>query len=204
MFTIPCNLIKQDGWVRVLGIDPSTNNMGISIIDVNVFQIEKFKLCYVNTIFGDKVNYDIPDQFNDEDHTGVEARCYGLARAFKQLLELYLPDVVLCEDNYLGISADTFKQLIKCVNLLREYANKLDLHMSYVLPNLAKDTVGANFRGTTKEDVMHGIQTYPWLDSTGFDLSVLDEHSADSLAITLYRCEQIAKQYKVFHYGDDR
>lgn len=202
MLTIPNNLIKEEGWVRILGIDPSTSNMGISIVDVNVFQMEKFRLRYVNTIFGDKVNYLIPDQFNDEDHTGVEARCYGLARAFKQLAELYSPDVVICEDNYLGVSADTFKQLIKCVNLLREYANKLDLHMSYVLPNLAKEIVNANFRGTTKEDVIRGIQSYVWLDSTGFDLSVLDEHSADSLAITLYRCEQVAKQYKVFQDGD--
>ncbi|UYE93517.1 RuvC-like Holliday junction resolvase [Shewanella phage FishSpeaker] len=201
MLTIPTNLITPEGWIRVLGIDPSTSNMGITMIDVNMFKEEKFKLVYVNTIYGDKVNYAIPDQFNDEDHTGVEARCYGLARAFKQLAELYSPDVVTCEDNFLGASADTFKQLIKCVNLLREYANKLDLHMSFVLPNLAKDIVGANFRGTQKEDVIRGIQTYPWLNSEGFDLTVLDEHSADSVAIALYRCEQIAKHYKVFHYG---
>lgn len=202
MLTVSTDFIKTEDTIRILGIDPGTTSMGVTIIDVNIFKIEKFKLRYVNTIFGDKVNYAVPEQFDDHDVTGVEARCYGLARSFKQLSELYLPDVVICEDNYLGASPDTFKQLIKCVNLLREFANKLDLHMSYVLPNLAKEIVGANFRGSTKEDVMHGIQSYAWLDSTGFDLSVLDDHSADSVAITLYRCEQLAKQYKVFDDGD--
>lgn len=204
MLTVPFRLTKLDGWIRVLGIDPSTSNMGVTIIDVNVTTSEKFKLVYCNTIFGDKVNYSIPDQFDDSEQTGVEARCYGLARSFKALAELYIPDTVICEDNFLGMSADTFKQLIKCVTLLREYSNKLDLHMSYVLPNLAKGIVNANFRGTTKEDVMRGIQSYSWLDSSGFDLSVLDEHSADSVAITLYQCEQIAKHYKVAQYGEEQ
>lgn len=202
MFTIPQGSIvpKEEGVVRVIGTDPSTTNMGVTVIDINVMKREKFKLRYVNTIFGEKVLHSIPVQFNDLADTGVLARSYGLSRAFRELIELYEPDTGICEDNFLGISAGTFKQLIQAVSLYREAANgpKMPIHFSYVLPNLAKAIVGANFKGTKKEDVIEGIQKYDWLDSGEWDLSKLDEHSADSVAITLYRCEQIAMHFGVF------
>ena len=204
MFTVLEDTVidKPDTVVRVIGMDPSTNNMGLCIIDVDISKTEKFKLRYVNTIFGEKVCYDIPKQFDDLSGTSVLARSYALSRAFRQLCDLYEPDTGICEDNFLGVSAGTFKQLIQAVGLVREAANdaNVPLHMSYVLPNLAKDVVGANFRGTQKEDVIKGVCNYPYLDTTGFDLNKVDEHSADSIAITLYLCEQIAKGYGVFNH----
>ena len=202
MFTVPQNsiVLKDEGIIRVIGTDPSTTNMGVVVIDVNVKKKEKFKLRYVNTIFGEKVLYGIPQQFNDTADTSVLARSYGLSRAFRELIELYEPDTGICEDNFLGMSPGTFKQLIQAVALYREAANgkKMPIHFSYVLPNLAKAIVGANFKGTKKEDVMEGIQKYDWLDAGDWDLSKVDEHSADALAITLYRCEQIAMDFGTF------
>lgn len=193
--------LKEEGYVRVMSFDPSTTNLGISFIDVNIKKREKFKLRYVNTIFGEKVCYDIPAQFDDRIATGVLARSYALSRATRELIKIYEPDTVICEDNFLGVSAGTFKQLIQAVSLLREAVNGegLSLHMSYVLPNLAKDIVGANFRGTTKEDVQLGLIKYEYLETADIDLTKLDEHSADSVAIGLYRAEQIAKDYGVWN-----
>ena len=194
------DVVKAENTVRVMSIDPSTTNMGVTVIDVNVREKKPFSLRYANTIFGDKVCYAIPTQYDDLSGTGVLARSYGLARAFGQLITIFGPDTAICEDNYLGASPDTYKRLIQAVALLREIANSVELpiHMSYVLPNLAKEIVGANFRGTTKDDVIKGIQEYPYLDCGDYDLSKLDEHSADSVAIGLYRCERIAKDYGVF------
>lgn len=179
-------------------MDPSTNCLGLTIFDINVKKPEPFKLVYANTIFGSKVNYDIPSQHDDSSFTGVEARVYGLARATGKLINLYEPESVICEDSFLGASADTFKQAIKAYGMFRQVCNEHNLHLSLVLPNIAKEIVGANFRGTTKEDVMQGIQDYKHLDSGDIDLSLLDEHSADSVAIGLYRCEVIAKDYGVY------
>lgn len=202
MLTVPSGALipRTEEWIRTIGTDPSTNRMGAAVIDVNIKERVPFVLRYVNTIHGDKVIHSIPNQFNDLADTGVLARSYGLSRALRELIELYEPDSGICEDNFLGMSALTFKQLIQAVSLYREAANnrKFYIHMSYVLPNLAKAIVGANFRGTTKDDVIKGIQSYDWLDTTGFDLSLIDEHSADALAITLYRCEQIAMNFGVF------
>lgn len=191
-------LVKSPECVRVLAIDPSTSCMGVSVMDVNVVRPEKFKLLYMNTIFGDKLLYDIPAQFDDRAGTGVTARSYGMARSLNVLLQIFEPDTGICEDNFLGMSPLTFKQLIQVVSLLRETFVTNDVHLSYVLPRLAKAVVGADFPGSKKEDVHKGVMDYTWLDCGEVDLTVVDEHSADSGAINLYRCEQIAKHYGVY------
>lgn len=192
------SVLKQE-YIRVLSIDPSTTNMGVCVIDIPLLVVSKLKLIYVNTIFGEQVKYDIPKQFDDTmNGTGVLARSYGMGRALKDIMNIYTPDVVICEDNFLGMSPGTFKQLIQAVALLREACNTADepRHMSYVLPNLAKATVGANFKGTTKDDVKKGVIEYENLDHGNIDLTTLDEHSADACAIGLYQCEMILEDFQ--------
>lgn len=189
--------LNHPGVCRVMGIDPSTTNMGVWVVDVNLKDKEPFKLIYGNTIYGDKVLYDVPDQFNDLSGTQILARTYCLARSLGTLIELYKPDTGICEDNFMGMSPLTFKQLIQCVGLLRETFTEHGVHLSYVLPLLAKEIVGANFKGTTKQDVKEGILEYTWLDSNGLDLNLMDEHTIDAGAVTLFRCESIAKHYGV-------
>lgn len=180
-----------------MGIDPSTTNMGVWVVDINLAKSEPFKLIYGNTIYGDKVLYDVPLQFDDLSDTQIMARTYCLARSLGTLLEIFRPDVGICEDNFLGMSPLTFKQLIQCVAMLRETFTAHDVHLSYVMPLLAKAIVDADHPGTSKADVREGLLEYPWLDTGDVDLSVMDEHSIDAGAVTLYRCEQISKDYGV-------
>lgn len=196
------NLVRdKETTLRVMGIDPSTTNLGVVVIDVSLTNPESFKLIYIGTLQGVKLIYDIPDQFDDTSGTGVGARSFALARALGVLIDVYEPDTGICEDNFLGVSALTFKQLVQVVSMVRESFTKRGKHLSYVLPNLAKAIVGANFRGTQKEDVKKGLIDYDWLDSNGFDLEKADEHSIDAGVVTLYRCEQIARDYGVCRIG---
>lgn len=190
--------LRHPGIVRVMGIDPSTTNMGVFVVDVNIEKPEKFKLVYANTIYGEKVVYDIPVQFDDLAGTRLLARTYGLYRSLKTLVEIHEPDTGICEDNFMGMSPLTFKQLIQCVALLRQSFTENDVHLSYVLPNQAKEIVKANFRGTTKDDVHKGLKEYGGLDAGEFSIALMDEHTTDAGAIALYRCEQIAKDYGVY------
>lgn len=213
---MPTDLTKVPHWVRVIGIDPSTTNMGVCIIDVDLTQQAPFKLVYADTIKGEKVLYDIPVQYDDTNETGVLARSFCLARALGMVLEIHstiwddfnvIPAPVsrtmtgICEDNFLGRSPGTFKQLIQFVSMVQEQFTKNEIHLSYVLPMLAKEVVSAAFRGTEKDDVRDGVLKYEWLDANGFDLSKLDEHSIDALAVALFRCEVMAESYGVFHKG---
>ena len=191
--------VKPDSCIRVMSFDPSTTNLGISVFDVNVMVRKPFELIYSNTIYGEKVIEHVNPQFDDRAGTGVAARSYGLMRSVIKLVNIYEPDTAICEDNFLGVSPKTFKQLIQAVAQIREAVNSVDgLHLSYVPPREAKDIVGANFSATQKEDVHKGILKYRWLKSKGIDLNLLDEHSVDSVAIGLFRCEQIAKDYGVW------
>lgn len=191
-------ILKSPDCIRVFGEDPSTSCMGVFVVDVNIKKPEPFKLLYVNTIFGDKGLYDIPVQFDDTAGTGVMARSYAMMRSTNILVQIFEPDTAICEDNFLGMSPLTFKQLIQVVALQREAFTNNDVHLSMVLPRIAKQIVNADFPGSTKQDVLIGLMDYPWLDTGDIDLSLIDEHSADSGAITLYRCEQIAKHYGVY------
>jgi len=200
--------VKVPQVVRVVGIDPSTTNMGVFIVDVNISERAPFELVYANTIYGDKVVYDVPAQFDDTNETGIMARTYCLARALETLIEVYNPDFEqskymrmagCCEDNFLGMSALTFKQLITCVGELRNVFIRASIHLSMVLPNLAKAIVKANFRGTKKEDVQKGLSEYPYLNANGFDFNLSDEHTNDGGAVCLYLAERIAKTHGVFY-----
>lgn len=185
--------------IRVISIDPSTTNMGVCIIDIDLTGASKPKIIYVNTIFGEQVKFNIPTQHNDLNGTSVAARSYALSRSLKELLNIYEPDVAICEDNFLGMSADTFKQLIKAVAFLREACEEANspLHLSYVAPKVAKAVVNADFKGTTKDDVKKGVKAYKNLDVGDVDLDELDEHSIDAVAIGLYQVEMILMDYEI-------
>jgi len=179
--------------------------MGVSVFDVNLVRPEPFKLLYMNTIHGDKLLYDIPVQFDDLASTKVFARSWAMARSIAMLIEVFEPDMGIGEDNFLGRSPGTFKQLIQLTEIIRKPFVDNDVHLSLVLPRLAKAVVGADFKGSDKKDVHIGLMKYPYLDANGIDISVVDEHSADSGAIGLWRCEKLARDHGVFigdvHHG---
>lgn len=181
-----------DECIRIISIDPSTQHMGISVIDVNLLRPELFKLLYVNTIHGEKLQHLTTDNYDDGGK--VQSRMAGMGEGYRQLLKTYEPTVSICEDNFLGASPDTFKKLIEVVCILRQVTKEHGdgLYMSIVTPNAAKEIVKANFRGTKKEDVQKGILEYTRLDYNGYDINTLDEHSTDSIAIGLYLAEMIA------------
>lgn len=193
--------VKVPQVARVMGIDPSTTNMGVFVVDVCLHEKAPFELVYANTIYGDKVTYDVPVQFDDTSETGVMARGYGLMRSLSLLIEQLKPDSGICEDNYLGASALTYKQLVMFMSQVREAFIANNIHLSFVLPNPAKAIVGANFKGSDKPDVKIGLLKYPHLNANGFILDNCDEHTVDAGAVCLYRAECLAKHYGVFN-GD--
>lgn len=191
------NITKKENWIRILSIDPSTSYMGVSILDVDAIIPNHFKLIYCRTIQGENVNFYPNINYDDN---GVLSRIIGLCRSLGDLIEIYEPDEVICEDNYQGRNVSTFKTLVTVMNMLKNTVVEKGLYFDTVYPNMAKDIVKANFRGTTKEDVMKGVIDYKYLNviNDKIDLHALDEHSADSVAIGLYKCEKVAKYFNTF------
>ncbi len=191
-------MIDPDARLRCIGTDPSTTNMGVAVIDINMIKAAPFELVHVNTIQGDKVDYHDISNYTSRPAT---ARGYGLAQSYKSLLEIYEPNAAITEDNFLGASADTFKRLVETVDLLRQatHEHHKGMFLANVLPNIAKAVVGANFKGTQKEDVLAGLKAYPRLNLNGVNLDDLTDHAVDSIVICLYLCEDIARGYNILY-----
>lgn len=175
--------------VRVLGIDPGITNLGAAAFEVDPYELKPFKLVYADTLQGEYNEFGVSKQ------NPTQLRALGLHRAYSHIFELIKPHVVSCEDNFLGPSAQSFKRLIEIVSFLHLHNSLSGDRVGFiqVLPRLAKQIVGADFKGTTKDDVTKGLKECKFIDLNGFDLDKLTEHANDAILLGLYTCVQYYK-----------
>ena len=173
--------------IKILGIDPGTNSLGCAALELDVYNKKSFKLIYADTILGQNNEFGVQ---NDNPH---QVRAKGLTRVYSHIFDMIDPNVVACEDNFLGINPASFKRLIEVVSYFNIHTvlNKSDCPFKLVLPRLAKQIVKADFKGSTKDDVTIGLKNCTFLDLNGFDIDQLTEHANDAILLALY----IAVQY---------
>lgn len=173
--------------VRIMGIDPGIVNLGFGVLEVNPYLQSPFKLVYAETAHGEHNEFGIRA---DNPH---QTRAKGLTRVYSYVFDKFEPHVVGCEDNFLGINPASFKRLIEVVSYfnIHTVTNKKDAAFRLILPRLAKQIVGADFRGATKDDVKKGLEQCPFLDLNGFNLDDYSEHAHDGILLALY----VAVQY---------
>lgn len=173
--------------VRILGMDPGISNLGFGVLEVDPYVKKPFKLIYSDSAQGEHNEFGVRA---DNPH---QVRAKGLTRVYSYVFDKFEPHVVGCEDNFLGINPASFKRLIEVVSYFNIYTvtNKRDTAFKLVLPRLAKQIIGVDFRGTTKDDVREGLKKCPFLDLNGIDLDKLTEHAHDGILIALY----VAVQY---------
>lgn len=173
--------------VRILGIDPGISQIGMAGMELDCYERKPFKLIYADTLSGEHNEFGIL-----EGHAN-QMRAKGLTRAYKHVFDMLEPTIVSCEDNFLGINPASFKRLIEIVSYLNLVTNDNMVPFRLTLPRLAKQIVGADFRGSTKDDVTKGLKKCPFLDLNGFDLDKLTEHANDAILLSLYTCVQYYK-----------
>lgn len=175
--------------ITVLGIDPGISNLGYGVIELNPVERSKFKLVKADTIMGKHTEFSVED--------GETAQTYakGLMRSYEYILDLVEPNIVGCEDNFLGLSPSSFKRLIEVVSFMNFYttSTKAGLPFTLTLPRLAKKIVDADKSGGDKDLVLKGLKACKFLDLNGFDLDILTEHALDGILIALYNCVQYYK-----------
>lgn len=173
--------------ITIMGIDPGTTSLGFGALEVCIHERKPFKLIYAETVLGEYNEFGIRA---DGPH---QTRAKGLTRVFDHVFDLLNPNIVGCEDNFLGLNPASFKRLIEVVSYfnIHTVTNKKDTPFRLVLPRLGKQIVKADFRGSTKDDVKKGLLECPFLDLNGFDLDQHTEHAHDGILMALY----IAVQY---------
>lgn len=176
--------------LKFLGIDPGITNLGVGALELDCYEKKPFKLLYADTLMGDH------NDFGVREDNPSQTKAKGLTRAYGHVFDMVDPDIVVCEDNFLGLNPSSFKRLIEVVSYFNIYTvtNKKDTPFKLVLPRLAKHVVGADFKGSTKDDVTIGLKKCPFLDLNGFDLDKLTEHANDAILLALYSCVQYYKE----------
>lgn len=173
--------------VRILGIDPGISHLGFGVLELDPKERKPFKLIYSDSAQGEYNEFGVR---GDNPH---QVRAKGLTRVYSYVFDKFEPHVVGCEDNFLGPNPASFKRLIEVVSYFNIFTvtNKKDAAFKLVLPRLAKQIVGADFKGSAKEDVKKGLKNCSFLDLNGIDLDLLTEHAHDAILIALY----VAVQY---------
>lgn len=172
--------------LRIMGIDPGTDTLGICVLDVSLDSDQVF-LKMVQTYSGTQMSKAY--QYIQDIHGAKVARLTAHQDNFRFLLSHWHPQCVICEAPYLGHFAAAYAALVECLSYLRvalmEYDYRLPLLM--VDPPTVKKTVGVNGKSGDKglmlQAVLSLFEKGQLLNPLQLDIAALDDHSIDSIAV---------------------
>lgn len=176
-------------YLRVISVDPGSNNCGISVIAVG--KGGKRHVAHSYTTVG--------RIFEKDDADGCERigardiRLFGYQRVFEEMLEEWQPHQIVCESSfYRRGKANTFQVLSQQVILFKVASFNWNRSVPFTLvsPTEVKRNMGVKPKGTTKED-MHvallGRTDLSYDDS--INPHTLDEHECDSICVGLHHLD---------------
>lgn len=176
---------------RVMGIDPGTDTLGLSILDLNLIDCS-IVIRQAMTVSGEK-NSRRYAHYN-ETYGDKAARLLAHEVFLTNAMQYWMPHSIISEAPFLGRFPAAFAALIECLNSIRNAVHQYDcsLPLLTVDPPTAKKAVGVVKKGSTKDDVKVGIISMlgPKF-KTDVNLAELDEHSIDSIAVAYSRCLQL-------------
>lgn len=172
---------------RVVGIDPGTESLGFSVLDL-FLSTGEIVVTHSETILSTKI---LGDYRNEERiHGRLTARLMALEDRLFILYEQFQPHAVCTETPFLHRFPQAFAALTECVSYVRRALYRFDRHMplEMVDPPTAKKAVGAKIRrGMTKDDVKIAVAKLKIQYAEGVVLDELDEHEIDAIAVAYYQ-----------------
>lgn len=180
----------RDDAIRILGIDPGTDTLGVGIIDIDIYTYEPI-VVYGHTFKASKMI--------DSESTAVErlgARTIRLRTHYESLFDIFEvaePTLIAAETPFLKFGrVSAFEALVECYVMMQQavwqYSPSFYLHR--VDPVSAKNYVGVSHKGTDKNDVRDGVlKHFAGKVADGVDMALFDEHTIDAIAVAncLYR-----------------
>lgn len=174
---------KNTTLFRVVGIDPGTETLGFSVLDLDLTS-GKIAVAHSETVNSQKI---LGAYRTEERVHGLRtARLMALEDRLFLYLEHHQPHAVCAESPFMSRFPQAFAALTECVSHVRRAVCRYDRYMSLEMvdPPTAKKAVGVTVkRGITKEDVKIAIEKLKLEYAEGMSLDSLDEHSVDSIAV---------------------
>lgn len=172
---------------RVVGIDPGTESLGFSVLDLYLSSGE-IEVIHSETILAQKILGDY--KVEERVHGSRTARLMALEDRLFIYFEQFEPHAICAESPFLSRFPMTFAALTECVSYVRRAVCRYDRYkpLELVDPPTAKKAVGMTVkRGITKDDVTAAVKKLPIRYKEGINVDELDEHEIDSIAIAYYQ-----------------
>lgn len=174
--------------VRIMGIDPGSRTLGISI--TNCFPYEQqLSLIDAWTLHTDQ--HLRLKRFRADRVGEHQVRLEAIEEEVFQALENFYPDVVIMETPYLGRLPQSFFVLTQVMTAIGRAVQRYSaaMYLDKIDPATVKKTIGVPGNSSDKELVRQAVNALPNLENLSErTLESLDEHAIDSIAVTHYYC----------------
>lgn len=109
----------------------------------------------------------------------------AIYNVINSLCQTYQPDIVVAEASFLGRFPTAFASLTLALNAIERacYDYDIDVGFATIDPPTVKNCVGVTGKSSDKEDMRQAVQSHPFINLGIIDISLLDEHAIDSIAI---------------------
>lgn len=181
--------------MRILGIDPGTNTLGVAVIDLDL-ATKQMTAVLGTTFSGNHLagNFDyIAEVYGDR-----AAKLRGHEDNLYYFMHEIQPHCVIAESPYMGRFPQAFSALVECVNSVYRAVLRYNRTMPLLMidPPSVKKSVGMMGRLAGKEPVRIAVSKLTHLQfAPGFTLDSLDEHGVDALAVAYYRATEIIRSF---------
>lgn len=174
--------------VRVMGIDPGSRTLGISILTCFPYE-QKLSLDEAWTL---NTELDIRRRRARADRLGEgTVRLEAIEQEVALALQNFYPDVVIMETPYLGRLPQSFFVLTQVMMAISQAVAKFSnaLYLNKIDPSTVKKSIGVPGNSSDKELMRQAVYALPYLENfTQRELSELDEHAIDATAVGHYYC----------------
>lgn len=174
---------KNDLSLRIMGIDPGTNCLGVSL-GICDFATPSYTIVAADTVNVNRLIHKT-NSFITEYHSRNIAMYQSVYQnIYQQVLDLQ-PDLIICEVPYLDRRFPLAYMLLSvCVQAIQQAVRDYSIFIPFegIDPATAKNGVGVKGNSNDKNLMREAILSNSHIRST-LDLQHMDEHTMDSIAI---------------------
>lgn len=175
-----------DDKIRIMACDPGTVTLGLSIIEVDIEDFNKLPVVVWSDTVGVK-NPKVEDSLFLIDG-GRRWRMEEIQKQMIEVIEFAQPTFFITETPFFRRGKmSAYESGVELQTMIHDAVRSLTLTTKVygINPISVKHYVGVDHIGTGKEEVRQAVLSL-FEDSTEIDLSILDEHSIDSIAVGHY------------------
>lgn len=185
--------------MRILSIDPGTNFLGVSIMDVVInesYRKPELKILHCASVNIESLATALYGETVVLNHGLRQAKVLACKSLLSKFLEEWEPNTVAIESPYMGRFPQAFSALVECMQALKLAVIEYDVNLEINAydPSTVKKAVGSAKISSDKNSVKSAmVKHFPEID---FD--DLDEHAIDSMAVGFTCFKSWLKHYKQY------